>query len=240
MKPPLAEQEPFLPENPSLTEIEEYTYITTNNHISSNNNIEKFDEGSLTEEKINKKSTIKKNKMAQKTDIVSEILGPCGKWQLKAIFLIYLTKIPSSWFMACVIFTAPAPQHGEFYCKPKIDTISILPENKTDWIKIAHPIIEDPHDQEFKFDYCNVYHDAHEHSSQYFNDTTEHLDPWNEPKRGDNIIPCENFEYHPEYISVVTQFDLVCARDVLVAVTQFFHLFGVLWGGIIATKLMEL
>lgn len=172
------------------------------------------------------------------TDIVGEILGPCGKWQMKAIFLIYLTKIPSSWFMACVIFTAPAPQHGEFYCTPKTN-LTVVPENKTDWIKVAHPIVEDPHDQEFKFDYCNVYEDAHEHAMSIFHNQS-FANPWEVPQRGDSVISCDSFQYHPEYHSVVTQFDLVCSRDVLVAVTQFFHLFGVLLGGIIATKLMEL
>ena len=54
-----------------------------------------------------------------------------------------------------------------------------------------------------------------------------------------SIIPCESFEYHPEYHSVITTFDLVCTKNILVSLTQFFHLFGVLWGGIIATRLLE-
>lgn len=145
--------------------------------------------------------------------------------------------------MACVIFTAPAPEHGEVYCKPaETSSVAVGPHNHTDWIKIAHPMIEDPHDKEFKFDYCNVFHDAHEHAELFFNDSgmQHHIEPWQKPHKGDNVIPCSNFEYRPDYVSVVTQFDLVCSRDVMIAVTQFFHLFGVLWGGIIATKLMEL
>lgn len=57
-------------------------------------------------------------KMQTKVDAVGQITGPWGKWQLRTVLLIFLCKIPSSWFMACIIFTAPAPRHGEFFCKP--------------------------------------------------------------------------------------------------------------------------
>lgn len=40
--------------------------------------------------------------MVDQTDFIGNFLGPIGKWQIKVIFLIYLTKIPSSWFMSCV------------------------------------------------------------------------------------------------------------------------------------------
>lgn len=35
-------------------------------------------------------------------DAVARFLGPIGKWQLRSTFLIFLVKIPSAWFMACV------------------------------------------------------------------------------------------------------------------------------------------
>ena len=38
------------------------------------------------------------------TDVVGEFLGPFGKFQLRSTLLIFLVKIPSSWFMACVSF----------------------------------------------------------------------------------------------------------------------------------------
>lgn len=40
--------------------------------------------------------------MVDSTDFIGNFLGPIGKWQLRTIFLIYLVKIPSSWFMSCV------------------------------------------------------------------------------------------------------------------------------------------
>lgn len=42
--------------------------------------------------------------MVDQTDFIGNFLGPIGKWQMKVIFLVYLTKIPSSWFMSCVSF----------------------------------------------------------------------------------------------------------------------------------------
>lgn len=176
-----------------------------------------------------------KFKMVEKFDIIGNILGPFGKWQLRTVLLIFLCKIPSSWFMACIIFTAPAPRHGEFYCKPPTD----LPiHNKTVWTKISHPEKIEKEDKEFKIDFCNVYDDALEHAHQFYksNDTSK---PWELPQRNSNIVPCESFEHHAQYTSLITDFDLVCSRDILVAVTQFFHLFGVLLGGCIAVKLLE-
>ncbi|XP_055588596.1 organic cation transporter protein [Uranotaenia lowii] len=157
-----------------------------------------------------------------------------GKWQARAVLLIFLCKIPSSWFMACLIFTAPAPKHGEFFCKPPVP-INVI--NRTEWIKVSHPLKEEINDEEFAIDYCNVFEDALEHSLQFYKDPE--FKPWIQPKNGTKIVPCETFEHHADYNSVITQFDLVCSRDILVATTQFFHLFGVLLGGIITTKLME-
>ncbi|XP_053686309.1 organic cation transporter protein [Sabethes cyaneus] len=159
-------------------------------------------------------------------DLLSSLTGDFGKWQARSIFLIYLCKIPSSWFMACLIFTAPVPKHGDFFCKPPVPS-QVL--NTTEWIKISHPVKEDVNDEEFSIDYCNVYEDALEHSFQ----------PWIQPTNNSKIVPCETFEHHSEYNSIITEFDLVCSRDILVASTQSSHLFGVLLGGIITTKLME-
>lgn len=38
------------------------------------------------------------------TDAVGAFLGPFGKWQLRSTLLIFIVKIPSAWFMACVSF----------------------------------------------------------------------------------------------------------------------------------------
>ncbi|XP_036229375.1 organic cation transporter-like protein isoform X1 [Bactrocera oleae] len=179
------------------------------------------------------------SKMKTKVDAVGRITGEWGRWQLRTVLLIFLCKIPSSWFMACIIFTAPAPRHGEFFCKPP-NTVGA--QNDTLWIKVSHPQKEEVDDQEFSIDFCNIYQDAQEHAHHYYRYERPELEPrvWEEPtSRNINIIPCQQFEHRAEYHSVVTQYDLVCSRDILVSVTQFFHLFGVLTGGILANHLLK-
>lgn len=195
---------------------------------------EKLEKSGSLDKSTSTEQVFNKPKMVEKVDVIGKVCGDFGKWQLRAIILIFLTKIPSSWFMACIIYTAPAPKHGEFFCKPPTNVI--LP-NHTEWIKISHPIKEEADDKEFAIDFCNVYDDAREHVDQYLH-SAEYLQE-RRKYRNSSIIPCDEFEHHADYHSLITQFDLVCSRDILVAVTQSFHLLGVLLGGIITTKLLE-
>ncbi|XP_062123725.1 solute carrier family 22 member 3 isoform X2 [Drosophila sulfurigaster albostrigata] len=185
------------------------------------------------------KSARANSKMQSKVDAVGRITGQWGKWQLRTVLLIFLCKIPSSWFMACIIFTAPAPRHGEFFCKPPPE---LGAQNQTQWIKVSHPQKEEKEDQEFTIDFCNVYQDAQDHAHHYYNyeDSAQEPRVWEKPlHRNSNVIPCTEFQHESDYHSVVTQYDLVCSRDILVSVTQFFHLFGVLTGGILANHLLK-
>lgn len=138
-------------------------------------------------------------------DVTADMLGQWGPWQRRAVFLIFLCKIPSAWFMACIIFTAPTPQPGEFFCRPSVDMFEQLHQDSTS------------RDLELNLDSCRLYDD--------YNGTG---------------IPCNSFEHNSDIISLVTQFDLVCSKTILIAVTQFFHLFGVLTGGILALKLLKM
>ncbi|XP_029715576.2 organic cation transporter protein isoform X1 [Aedes albopictus] len=164
-------------------------------------------------------------------DFLSPIIKDFGTWQLRAVMLIHLVKIPSSWFMACIIFTAPAPRPGEYYCKPPISISDDF--NRTKWIMASHPVKGIISDGGFAFDYCNVFNN----SLQHYHDPS--YKPWQELGNRSMIHPCESFEHHAWYTSIVTQFDLVCSRYLLIATTQSFHLFGVLLGGIITTQLMK-
>jgi hypothetical protein len=66
-------------------------------------------------------------KLPNNRDVIGSVIGPIGRWQYKSILLIMLCKIPAAWFMACIIFTAPTPRHGEFYCKPpKVSVLSFF------------------------------------------------------------------------------------------------------------------
>ncbi|TDG46627.1 hypothetical protein AWZ03_006939 [Drosophila navojoa] len=190
-------------------------------------------------ERLEGKQPKPNTKMQSKVDAVGQITGHWGKWQLRTVLLIFLCKIPSSWFMACIIFTAPAPRHGEFFCKPPPE---LGVENQTEWIKVSHPQKEEKEDQEFTIDFCNVYEDAQQHAHHYYNYEDRSQEPviWEKPlHRNASVIPCTEFQHASTYHSVVTQYDLVCSRDILVSVTQFFHLFGVLTGGILANHLLK-
>lgn len=144
----------------------------------------------------------------QSTTSISDLIGEWGTWQRRTVLLIFLCKIPAAWFMACIIFTAPFAQYGEYNCQtPNANT------NHSHWIEMAHPLNGN------EYDFCNVYENVSNLNS--------------------NIVPCDTFEHHSIFNSLVTQFDLVCSRKILIAVTQFSHLCGVLFGGITATKLLE-
>jgi hypothetical protein len=56
------------------------------------------------------------NPSESKSDFIGDFLGPIGKWQIRTIFLVYLTKIPSSWFMACIIFTGEKKNYLINFC----------------------------------------------------------------------------------------------------------------------------
>lgn len=65
-------------------------------------------------------------------DVCRKMMGNFGKWQLKAMLMIFLCKIPTSWFMAVIIFTAPAPGPGDYWCRPPND-MNLSSSN--DWIR---------------------------------------------------------------------------------------------------------
>lgn len=176
-------------------------------------------------------------KEKQNVDIIHRILGNGGRWQLRAILLIYLVKIPSSWFMACVIFTAPAPWFGEYFCSSSInnDELQITENNRFDWIEAANPTVVDYHKQ--YVDVCQVYVDAEERFKSYFNDSF--MGEKDEGNFSSKLKPCTKFEFLTHDETVVSKFGLVCDKNYLVALTQSFHLLGVLLGVLISNELLK-
>ncbi|XP_031635392.1 solute carrier family 22 member 8-like [Contarinia nasturtii] len=182
-------------------------------------------------------------------DIIGEINGNFGKWQMRTVLLIFLTKIPSAWFMAVIIFSAPAPRDGEFFCHPSVKVLNshtqekferMLDFNKTAWISMMHPTTDSDNDGTNKIDFCNIYADAHKVSEMYFHSLSSITEDWISPNRNDSVIvPCKRFYHHTDFSTLVTDYNLVCNKDILIASTQFFHLFGVLTGGLLATYLLK-
>lgn len=164
-------------------------------------------------------STITKSDFpSQSQNLIVELIGEWGPWQRRTVFLIFLCKIPAAWFMACVIFTAPFGQYGEYNCKQP-ENIT----NQTHWMDIVHPM------DNGKYDFCNVYENQSISLGDQVLSRNSKL----------NLVSCSAFEHHSIFHSLVTQFDLVCSRTILIAVTQFSHLCGVLFGGIATTYLLE-
>ncbi|XP_055849422.1 solute carrier family 22 member 13 [Episyrphus balteatus] len=126
-------------------------------------------------------------------DLIGSILGDFGIWQLRTVLIIFLCKIPASWFMACIIFTAP-----ELY-----------------------PI------EEFQCDTSGISSNVTVSEDQCYINSID-----------GQVEECNSFKYTYDFNSLVMQFNLVCLRDIFVAWTQFWHLFGILVGGVIATKMM--
>jgi hypothetical protein len=173
--------------------------------------------------------------MVDSNDIIGQTIGDFGKWQLRAVLLIFLCKIPASWFMACIIFTAPPAKYGEYFCKPPV-TIPV--QSHSEWIQFSHPEKENTLDTTFNIDFCNIYKDSNDYTKNSFNHS--YYDIWEARlNHSTQKVPCKEFHYLTDYWSIITQYDLVCSREILVAVTQFFHLFGILAGGCIAFKMLE-
>ncbi|BFF89375.1 solute carrier family 22 member 8 [Drosophila madeirensis] len=166
-------------------------------------------------------------------DVVEQIHGSFGRWQLRTILLIFLCKIPSAWFMACIIYTAPYPWKGELVCRPSDWNASEpLPQETADG-RINNLWQEERStDRLFNVDVCNAYAQT---LARGF--VSRHGQEWNATAPKDDSassLPCEQVEHTTAYKSLITEFDLICSRRVLVAVTQSFHALGALIGGLMA------
>lgn len=167
--------------------------------------------------------------MDVENDVIGRTIGKFGKWQLRTILLIFLCKIPTSWFMAVIIFSAPEPNQSEFWCRPPDGYTKI---NVNNWKKVAHPLL--PNKQ---IDNCHVYEDVLDDPGYYLNNETGAI--LHMPNQSDIIVLCHNFQFQLDFSSLVQKFELVCSRYLLLAVTQCFHIFGLLLGGIFAYILLK-
>lgn len=99
---------------------------------------------------------------------------------MRVVSLIYLTKIPAAWFMACIIFTAPFPWYDEYHCD-----VSKY-ENDSNWISVSHPEIITANGS-YQNDYCRVILES------------------NTPGV-DVVVACDSFEFSLDtYTSLITQ-----------------------------------
>lgn len=182
--------------------------------------------------------------MVEHIDIIGKTIGNFGKWQLRTILIIFLCKIPTSWFMAIVIYTAPLPAIGEYYCRPPPSTNKYSFENLTEWIQTVHPQIKSNEDNRTQTDYCHVYKNVMDNPQNYFHPSNGLwiLTPDNHVPNDtddDSLIPCPDFAFVSDFHSIIDEFNLVCSRSVLLSLTQSFHILGLLIGGVMAYIMLK-
>lgn len=185
---------------------------------------------------------------AEEQDVIQQINGKFGIWQLRTIVLIFLCKIPTAWFMACVIYTAPTPQKGEYYCKSIFNNKLSFTWKLIVWriywfFQIGADALEDVEEAlqgtDRQFDVCNV-PEALLEKQKYVTNLSLSMAISNMHDEGAAVVPCKHFEHNTEYHSLVTQFDLVCSRQLLVSLSQGSHALGALVGGILAYHILKL
>lgn len=166
-----------------------------------------------------------------RVDPISKTLGNFGKWQLSAMLIVFLCKVPTSWFMAAVIFSAPAPNPGDYWCTPP----SKVPENYTDqWIAKAQPKQINSYNNRTSVNYCEVYAEVWKNPMDFIGPNKSDIVPKNL-----TTIECERFSFNPDYYSLIADYSLVCDRHFWVSLSQCFHIFGLLIGGIIAYYMLK-
>ncbi|KAH8369124.1 hypothetical protein KR009_002014 [Drosophila setifemur] len=172
-------------------------------------------------------------------DVVEQVNGSFGRWQLRTILLIFLCKIPSAWFTAIIIYTAPYPWKGELVCHPADWNASV--SHAETHLSRDHPLWQETRstDRLFNVDVCNAYSQS---LARGF--VKSHGKEWNatetKEEQKKSSLPCENVEHRTDYRSLITQFDLICSRRVLVALTQSFHALGALIGGLMAYSALKI
>lgn len=137
--------------------------------------------------------------------------------------------------MAVVIYTAPTPIPGEYWCRPPG---GYEPRSSAEWIKAAHPLVKGPHDKVFHRDVCHVYEDVMDAPQNY----EQFLQPTGANRSGfenRTVIPCMDFVFRSDFHSLIAEFNLICSRSLLLNLSQSFHIFGLLLGGILAYWLLK-
>lgn len=173
--------------------------------------------------------------MAVSSDVITRCVGNIGKWQLRTILIIFLCKIPTSWFMAVIIYTAPAPAPGELWCRPPG---GFQPRSSADWIKAAHPLVKGVNDRGYRRDVCHVYQDVMQEPDkyeQYLESNSANQSDWDHRV----LVPCQDFVFGSEFHSLIAEFDLICSRSLLLNFSQCFHILGLLLGGICAYFMLK-
>lgn len=148
----------------------------------------------------------------QNGNIIAEIFGKSRLWQIRNILTIYLLKIPTAFFMACIVYTAPVPKRLQVICL-----------NKTEVSWIHYPPVIEANDQQFELSLCDANSNALQKSWMYLG-SRDQPPPWM------GQVPCNYFSDKAPFL---TFFDIYCSRGALVVLTQGMHLVGIFLSGVV-------
>lgn len=103
-----------------------------------------------------------------------------------------------------------------------------------DWMKAVHPQIKGNGDKHAAYDVCHVYKDVMDQPERY-------KDFLNASTLASNrtLVECTNHVFSNEFHSLIAEFNLVCNKSLLLSLSQSFHIFGLLCGGIVAYMLLK-
>lgn len=179
-------------------------------------------------------------------DVVWNTIGEFGRWQKRSVFLVFLSKTVSCWCMAIILFTAPVPSPLPVRCYENFTDLNLMRSVTSDtdvnetmkWQTVLHPELIVPTDRLFDIDFCSVENDISSHVDAYIANSLTNKE--SELKESHDEVPCSEFKHQAFFHSKKTKFDRICSRNFVGAFTQFFFLFGVLTGGLIAFRLLEM
>lgn len=162
----------------------------------------------------------------------------CAKYQRRGLWLLLFSQVfifekGRKEYINCNdnIFTAPAPNPGDFWCTPPYE----VPTNYTDqWIAQAHPKQISSYNNRTTVNYCEVYAEVWKNPLDFIGPNKSDVVPKNL-----TTIECERFSFNPDYYSLIADYSLVCDRHFWVSLSQCFHIFGLLIGGIIAYYMLK-
>lgn len=162
------------------------------------------------------------NGKTEHSDIVADILDKSRFWQVKNIILIYLLKIPTAFFMACIVYTAPVPYRTDVYCSDDLGNVTL----------ITFPVIVDRNDQEFDLPFCDAKTDVTQKFVNYFGLGHNSSSLWHEAESDSDLdlLPCTLLTARDKFH---TQFDIYCSRGALIVLTQGMHLVGIFLSGVV-------
>lgn len=182
--------------------------------------------------------------------------------------IIFTAPVPRQLPVLCTTSTTPAPMQSAWMPATENKTIAARNESyhrqrheqhRPRQMYVLHPTLVEPNDKQFDIDYCDVRTDLRAHAQRQHQRQLQQQQPNNHNNvtgrsqphdfavlgdladvHGNLSIPCDALAHRPFYYSKETSFDLVCSRNLVAAFAQFFHLFGVVSGGLIALALMTL